>query len=465
MGPSVADTVTSVWVMDTPFSLGNFRLVRLTLDGEPLWQLPTGQGSVVGVDPRDGSAWVLNQSRDELWKVAAGGRVIRRIPGVRTDPTLVVDPSDGSVWVRGPSEIIKLSADGCEVLRSPGFVSPWAIAMDPRDGSVWVADGGGGTAGRRIVKLNRLGVRQFDLPAAGFTSNTPHQVAIDPRDGSGWYAHHFAGTVVKRSSAGGLLAVVNGLDGPVSVDVDPADGSVWVANFSVTAPAVVKLAANGQELFRTALPSRPFVARVNPDDGSVWVSIEGTLIVLSSSGEFLRRVDGFLTPRGITIARVTEVPQTFASVTRFTGRAIGVGEEDDEGGVQIVGRFTSSTDPDLGASTLTLTNALDEKCGSGELAPGLPVVLSPKAGSTPNVALFENGTGPTATSVEIKDLGQGLFSFRIRIPEAAIGVPEFCTPTDLTTSFKIDSGGTPLVFDTEQPWRCRGSVNRRLTTP
>jgi hypothetical protein len=69
------------------------------------------------------------------------------------------------------------------------------------------------------------------------------------------------------------------------------------------------------------------------------------------------------------------------------------------------------------------------------------------------------------TLVHIKDLGRGEFSVRMRITEANIEMPALCSPTELTTSFRIDGAGTPLVVRTDQSWKCRGTGGRFLATP
>jgi hypothetical protein len=363
--------------------------------------------------------------------------------------------------------VVKLDASGCEILRRSGFDFPASIAVDARDGSVWIADGLGLPA-RKIVKLDRLGNEVFRVEApGGFSSHAPQQIAIDPRDGSLWYVQGFTGTVVKRSSVGALLVAVPGFDLPVAVDVDPTDGSVWVANFSATtAGAVVKLDQNGHEILRTSLASAPHTVRVNPDDGSAWVGIDGEVVVLTSAGQVRATVGGFATPKAIIVARVVEEAVTFGEVSRFTGVATAVGAGEEAAGARVVGRFWSPTDVNLSAATLTITNVLGEgTCngGGGELVHGLPLVLSPIAGSHSNLALFEKRTSPNFTFAAIRGLTGGQFTFTIKITESTIDSPPLCSPIPRTTRFEIDDGtNPPIVVSTEQPWICFGRGNGYL---
>jgi uncharacterized repeat protein (TIGR03803 family) len=152
-------------------------------------------------------------------------------------------------------------------------------------------------------------------------------------------------------------------------------------------------------------------------------------------------------------------------VTRFTGTATGVGVSGNRAGLQIVGRFTSQTNINLGAATLTIERLLDETGGNGELVQGLPLTLSATPGSGPDLARFEDRTGPNYAFFDTKDLGRGQFDFRIKLGAAAIESAALCSPTALTTRFRLDDGLRVLVVSTEQPWTCSGLRNQFLKTP
>ncbi len=56
-----------------------------------------------------------------------------------------------------------------------------------------------------------------------------------------------------------------------------------------------------------------------------------------------------------------------ATKEQFSGKASGVGSGEENAAVEIAGTFTSPTDLDLCAATLTITSLLNEQAGSGEL--------------------------------------------------------------------------------------------------
>jgi uncharacterized membrane protein len=154
-----------------------------------------------------------------------------------------------------------------------------------------------------------------------------------------------------------------------------------------------------------------------------------------------------------------------ATKEQFSGKAIGVGAGQENTAVEIVGTLTSPTDLDLSTATLTITNLLNERTGSGEIIGGLPLVLTAAPGSRRNFARFVDRSRPNVTSVTIHDAGSGVFSFEIKVSDAIINSPQNCSPTRLTTGFRLDAANNPpIVVSTERPWDCLGPSNRSLKT-
>ena len=154
-----------------------------------------------------------------------------------------------------------------------------------------------------------------------------------------------------------------------------------------------------------------------------------------------------------------------ATEEQFNGRVIGVGASQENATVEIVGSFTSPTDLDLNASTLTITNLLNEQAGGGELVNGLPIVLTAVPRSRRKLAQFVDRSRPNIVSVTILDAGSGTFTFRIKVNDATINSPQNCSPTRLTTSFRLEaSSEASIVVSTARPWSCFGPSNRFLKT-
>jgi len=150
---------------------------------------------------------------------------------------------------------------------------------------------------------------------------------------------------------------------------------------------------------------------------------------------------------------------------QFNGNAIGAGAGEENAAVEVVGTFTSLTDLDLSAATLNITNMLNELAGGGELVRGLPLTLTAVPGSHRNFALFVDRSRPNLVSVTILDAGAGKFIFKIKVNAATINSPQNCSPTRLTTSFRLDAESKPsIIVSTERQWFCFGPLNKFLKT-
>ena len=159
-------------------------------------------------------------------------------------------------------------------------------------------------------------------------------------------------------------------------------------------------------------------------------------------------------------------------VTKFDGRANQV-KVLPGGSAQVIisGKCTFDGDIDLGASTVTMTDLLNDMEGAGELVTGtggvdiLPMTLVARSGSGAEAATFERfptGARPSFRLViENQDPEQGLFKFDLRVDRATIlEFPVACLgglddTANLTTSFIIDDGfNPPVAVSTVEAWRC-----------
>jgi hypothetical protein len=165
-------------------------------------------------------------------------------------------------------------------------------------------------------------------------------------------------------------------------------------------------------------------------------------------------------------ADASATPHSFlATKEQFNGKASGVGSGEENTAVEIDGTFTSLTDLDLSAATLTITSSLNELAGGSELVSGLPVVLTAVPGSRRNFAVFADPSRPNFASVTILDAGAGKFLFRIKVNPATINSPQNCSPALLTTGFRLDAAGKPpIIVSTERSWFCFGLSNEFLET-
>jgi hypothetical protein len=103
----------------------------------------------------------------------------------------------------------------------------------------------------------------------------------------------------------------------------------------------------------------------------------------------------------------------------------------------------------------------------------LPLLLSPRAGSTATAAIYEtpSGTRPTVRAeVKTRDAKTGLMEFTMRVDRATIpATPANCAGggplAELATSFALNLRGAPaaeppVAVHVSPDWRCLGSALR-----
>jgi DNA-binding beta-propeller fold protein YncE len=166
-----------------------------------------------------------------------------------------VNPSDGTVWAASGASVMHLTPDGAILSQTDGFSTPHAVSADAGDGSCWVAD------------LDH------------------HQVVHLGEDGRELW---------RGGGDGGLLR-------PIDISANSTDGSCWVVyqgdidtkTFTWVGKALLHLARDGAELWRTTSFLTPYAVAVDPNDGSCWVADEYNLIHLSADGQELWSGTGF----------------------------------------------------------------------------------------------------------------------------------------------------------------------------
>lgn len=165
-------------------------------------------------------------------------------------------------------------------------------------------------------------------------------------------------------------------------------------------------------------------------------------------------------------------PPATAGVTRFAGKASGVGV--DKGSeIKIKGRFTSFDSIDLVTSTAAILVLLSERGGAGELvanalsAPLLSVaLLQPRPDSRGKEAVFSTvlDGGDPGCRLKVKRLDDELYEYSLeckrndgaKIPSP----PTLCSsdrhPKTNLRTWIVLSAGTAVGIDVTQPWRCLG---------
>jgi hypothetical protein len=164
-----------------------------------------------------------------------------------------------------------------------------ASASFATGGGAWVGD----TWGGRMVKLSPTG--SIVRTVGPFVY--PYGVGIDPNDGSVWFTVN-ASTVVKMTAEGEELFRRSYRTEQISVNA--VDGGCWIRVY--TPPGVARLNAAGTETASVPL-GRPSWVSSAASDGSAWVTdgTAGAVLRVSSAGSVLASYGGFPSPAACAV--------------------------------------------------------------------------------------------------------------------------------------------------------------------
>jgi DNA-binding beta-propeller fold protein YncE len=191
----------------------------------------------------------------------------------RTVADLEVSPTDGSVWVAEPGQVLCLDERRRWQWAVPEVANPRSISINRNDSSCWVAN----TENHEVLKLSSAGSILWRV--GGF--NLPTSISVNPTDGTAWVADNANAQVVHLSASGAELWRGGVCPYPIAVAVNEVDGSCWVAD--PYAHEVIHLAADGTELQRLAV-QEPRALAVNPNHGDCWVAAASEVIHLDPDG-------------------------------------------------------------------------------------------------------------------------------------------------------------------------------------
>eukprot|EP00521_Asterionellopsis_glacialis_P007292 CAMPEP_0195282540 /NCGR_PEP_ID=MMETSP0707-20130614/1359_1 /TAXON_ID=33640 /ORGANISM="Asterionellopsis glacialis, Strain CCMP134" /LENGTH=624 /DNA_ID=CAMNT_0040341515 /DNA_START=85 /DNA_END=1959 /DNA_ORIENTATION=+ len=301
LAPTYSLTGTFVWFTTDGGLISDHSLVKMTTDGEIIFDVSFGQTGAVSVDPSDGSAWVPNLNRDEAIKFDGTGEEAVRVGGLRYGIS-ATDPRDGSLWIALPNEriLVKLDSDGNELFRTSaeddvGISAAGAMMVNPNDGTLWVANrlAYQDPNSNSITRFNADNSEQqrFATGTGGFFSNAPAQLAVDPNNGSVWYVDSFGTSVRKLFPSGQFELRVDGFgENPLALAIDPQDSSLWVCSKE----SLVKIDQNGNILTKISFGDgqrSSYSVSVHPTDGTVWVGLQsGEMLKLTAGGEEITRI-------------------------------------------------------------------------------------------------------------------------------------------------------------------------------
>ena len=158
------------------FWLVNSAIVRLSREGKTLFRIPSKNAAFhqLSIDPRDGSAWVVEADRErtktsetKVRHVDAQGKMLSVWKKAGLSVTsLACDPKTGIVWIAGggDADLLRLAPDGKEL--APLEIRAMSLSISPTTGRIWVA------TATEILQLDHEGKTIAHFPFKSPTSYT-----------------------------------------------------------------------------------------------------------------------------------------------------------------------------------------------------------------------------------------------------------------------------------------------------
>ncbi|MFQ5824236.1 MAG: hypothetical protein ACE5JB_09295 [bacterium] len=204
----------SIWVADTHDDL----VVKLDSTGDALFSINSFSNPVsVSVDQRTGDCWVADNQLELISKIEFDGSQIENSHvNFNAVQSLIVNSSDGSVWVADSSRAIKLDQKGELALElAERFKYAFKIAINENTGEIWVLNLMSQFNKSTVSKFTPQGQKLFEID--GFT--VPEDLSINLYDNSCLVADTQNDRIVRVSAEGDISSIFALVGNPQAVSV------------------------------------------------------------------------------------------------------------------------------------------------------------------------------------------------------------------------------------------------------
>ncbi|MGD8717769.1 MAG: hypothetical protein PVH29_03005 [Candidatus Zixiibacteriota bacterium] len=174
----------------------------------------------ISVDPSDGSVWIADFYGHEVARIDLDGNEIFRSASFH-EPFSIATLGDCNAWVSGRIRTLTLISPTCETLNNlSGVNEARALAYDAAQDLVWVAD----YRNNRVFAINREGRLKKRIPGV----ELPEKLAVDEERSTVWVATNYNGIIKISSDKEEITATIPEPDSVVALDID-SEGRLWVA--------------------------------------------------------------------------------------------------------------------------------------------------------------------------------------------------------------------------------------------
>lgn len=268
------------------------RPIALRLDGERrrLWFLDAADYKLVCLDADSGKEIRAIPKAAHAAEIGSSNLKIYMLEKRPVEPSLGLDPADGSIWVADfyGHEMARYDAEGNQLFRTTGYHEPFGAAP-LGDGSAWIAGG--------IHTLNLIGpdgVSKQDQSGV----NEARALAYDGVRSLVWIADYRNNRVLGIDRNALLKKKIAGVELPLALAVDAANGFVWVVT---QYGGIQRINADAEAVTLTIDTPDTAAAAALDKNGRLWATFPdaGTVVCYSPQGKAVLEITRLKTPSGI----------------------------------------------------------------------------------------------------------------------------------------------------------------------
>jgi len=268
------------------------RPIALRLDSERrrLWFLDAADYKLVCLDADSGGELRVVPKAAHPAEVGSSNLKIYMLEKRPVEPSLGLDPVDGSVWVADfyGHELARYDAEGKQLFRTGGFHEPFGVAP-LGDGTAWIAAG--------IHTLSLIGpdgVSKQDQAGV----NEARALAFDGGRALVWIADYRNNRILGIDRNALLKKKIGGVELPLALAVDGANGFVWVAT---QYGGLKRITATAEAVTVTIdTPETPAALTVDKN-GRLWAAFPdaGEVVCYSPAGDRVCEITRIKSPSGV----------------------------------------------------------------------------------------------------------------------------------------------------------------------
>ncbi|MCI0512793.1 hypothetical protein L0128_06245 [candidate division KSB1 bacterium] len=282
---------TFTWVVEA--ATGD--IIKLTHDCQyTIFRIPTSSyPEAIVVNPRDGSAWILDDFLNRIYHLNAAGDLLFLKENSISPNAIDLYWQSGVAWLidRHAARLIKLDQLGRFLAEVRGLVAPINLTLDQKTGVCWFVDSG----------VKKIGFLENDASNASFLAEkffAPQAIAVHFKTGDLWVAD--SSRVLKFDADRKLqFELTSNFKDAFNLEVDFKTGACWVSD----AYSVFKFRSDGQLEFQQHGFYYPPSIAVNSFDGSCLVAdrYHSRLVWISATGQSMTVIPGSQFPSAVFV--------------------------------------------------------------------------------------------------------------------------------------------------------------------